>query len=173
VVEARSTLQLQCDYSTDLFDAPTLRRFVRNFKVLLEGIVGAPGALVSALPVRSAAERAQLVGEWNHDEGVGTMIEHTAILSYTGRTLSRFPLAEVAARLGSSSVTVHLCYRGLTAEAFDHPALPRGLLLEIWAAASGWVRRTSDKGACTGGSPRTSRRATSRSSPAGGSGCSR
>ncbi len=138
-------------------------------------------------------------------ERAGTIIEHTAILSYTGRTLSRFPMAEVAARLGSSSVTVHraamlntlyegfgadnvhigkrfmryehdgeqvvahfadgstargdllvgadgihsavreqlhgpqpkrysgyVCYRGVTTAAFDHPALTRGLLLELW-----------------------------------------
>ncbi len=65
VVEAGSTFQLQCDYSTDLFDAPTMRRFVRNFKVLLEGIVASPDALVSALPVLSAAERTQIVDEWN------------------------------------------------------------------------------------------------------------
>ncbi len=138
-------------------------------------------------------------------ERAGTIIEHTAILSFTGRTLSRFPMAAVAARLGSSSVTMdrpallgalyeglgrdnvhigkrfaryeqdgervvahftdgstargdllvgadgihstvreqmlsaqptrysgYVCYRGLTTEAFDHPALPRGFLLEVW-----------------------------------------
>jgi 2-polyprenyl-6-methoxyphenol hydroxylase-like FAD-dependent oxidoreductase len=159
------------------------------------GMAITPNSMVplGTLGLRAAIERA------------GTIIEHTAILSYTGRQLSSFPMADVAQRLGSSSVTLHrpallaalyegfgtdhvhvgkqfvryeqdaqsvtahfadgstasgdlliaadgvhsavreqllgaqptrysgyVCYRGLTTAPFDHPALPRGHLLEIW-----------------------------------------
>jgi amino acid adenylation domain-containing protein len=52
------------EYSTDLFDAATMRRFVQHFVRLLEGIVEVPARRASELPLLTEAEAQQLV-EWN------------------------------------------------------------------------------------------------------------
>src|ERR687886_303732 len=52
-------------YNTDLFDEATITRMLGHFKTLLEGIVANPQARIANLPLLSAAERHQLLVEWN------------------------------------------------------------------------------------------------------------
>nr|QEO74123.1 AMP-dependent synthetase and ligase [uncultured bacterium] len=52
------------EYSSDLFDAATVRRLLGNLGTLLEGAVRDPEAPISALPLLTAAERAQLA-DWD------------------------------------------------------------------------------------------------------------
>jgi amino acid adenylation domain-containing protein len=52
-------------YNTDLFDQATITRMLGHFKTLLEGIVANPQARIADLPLLSAAERHQLLWEWN------------------------------------------------------------------------------------------------------------
>lgn len=54
------------EYSTDLFDEVTIGRMVRHFQTLLEGIVANPTQRLSELPLLTAAERYQLLTEWNN-----------------------------------------------------------------------------------------------------------
>jgi amino acid adenylation domain-containing protein len=58
---------LQClvEYSTELFDAATIRRLLENFCALLEGIVEAPEQRITDLPLLTRRERDQVVLEWN------------------------------------------------------------------------------------------------------------
>jgi len=53
------------EYSTDLFDAATIDRLLRQFQTLLEGIVRDPSQAVSALPLLPADERHLLLERWN------------------------------------------------------------------------------------------------------------
>lgn len=55
-------------YSTDLFEAATISRWIEQFKVLLSGIVANPEQSIAALPLLSSGERRQLVDEWNRTE---------------------------------------------------------------------------------------------------------
>ena len=52
-------------YNTDLFDASTIARMFQHFQTLLEGIVANPDTRIADLPLLSAAERHQLLVEWN------------------------------------------------------------------------------------------------------------
>ncbi|MBW4632889.1 MAG: amino acid adenylation domain-containing protein [Iphinoe sp. HA4291-MV1] len=52
-------------YKSDLFDATTIRRMIGHFQTLLESIVASPQQSVAQLPMLSAAERHQLLIEWN------------------------------------------------------------------------------------------------------------
>jgi amino acid adenylation domain-containing protein len=52
-------------YSTDLFDAESIRRMVNQFQVLLEGISADPAQRLSALPLLEESERRRLLLEWN------------------------------------------------------------------------------------------------------------
>ena len=53
------------EYSTDLYDAPTVERMLTHFQVLLAGIASSPDLPVSALPILTENERQQLMVEWN------------------------------------------------------------------------------------------------------------
>lgn len=53
------------EYATDLFDEPTIARMATHLRLLLEGMAVSPGRRVWDLPMLTAAERQQLVGEWN------------------------------------------------------------------------------------------------------------
>ncbi|MCP4663311.1 MAG: amino acid adenylation domain-containing protein, partial [bacterium] len=58
------------DYCADLFDPTTIRRFVEHLRVLLQGASAAPEERICALPLVSAAQRQQLLGEWSHGSGL-------------------------------------------------------------------------------------------------------
>mgnify|MGYP002778537453 CR=1 FL=1 len=58
-------LQGQIIYSTDLFDRSTIVRMLGHFQTLLEGIVADPEQRLADLPILTAAERQQLLVEWN------------------------------------------------------------------------------------------------------------
>ena len=53
------------EYATDLFDATTIQRFAGRYLRLLAAAVADPDRRLSALPLLSAAERQQLIAEWN------------------------------------------------------------------------------------------------------------
>ena len=64
--ETGSGIEAKLEYNSDLFDQPTIVRMVGHFQTLLEGIVANPQAQVSKLPLLTAAERQQLLVEWNN-----------------------------------------------------------------------------------------------------------
>ncbi|HEY0079201.1 MAG TPA: amino acid adenylation domain-containing protein [Pyrinomonadaceae bacterium] len=53
------------EYNTDLFDASTIKRFIRHFEQLLSGIADNPESRISELPLLTAEEQHQLLVEWN------------------------------------------------------------------------------------------------------------
>ena len=53
------------EYNTDLFDGSTIDRMATHFQNLLSAIVANPATTVGELPLLSAAERHQLLVEWN------------------------------------------------------------------------------------------------------------
>ncbi len=64
------------EYSTDLFEAPTISRVANHYLTILAGVLGRPDARVSELPLLTSRERRQLLTEWNatavpYDEGMG------------------------------------------------------------------------------------------------------
>ncbi|MHC0068973.1 condensation domain-containing protein, partial [Nostoc sp. UIC 10890] len=56
------------EYNTDLFKTATITRMLRHFQTLLEGIVANPQEHISNLPLFTAAERHQLLVEWNNTQ---------------------------------------------------------------------------------------------------------
>ena len=53
------------EYNTDLFDQTTITRMLGHFHTLLEGIIAAPEQRLADLPLLTAAEKQQLLVEWN------------------------------------------------------------------------------------------------------------
>ncbi|HEV8580083.1 MAG TPA: amino acid adenylation domain-containing protein [Thermoanaerobaculia bacterium] len=52
-------------FRTDLFESATVARMARHFGILLAGVVADENRRLSDLPLLTAGERHQLVGEWN------------------------------------------------------------------------------------------------------------
>ncbi|MDE5452933.1 amino acid adenylation domain-containing protein [Bradyrhizobium sp. CSA112] len=56
------------EYSTELFEAGTIKRMAAHFRTLLESIVANPDQRISRLPLLPVAERKQVVVDWNQTE---------------------------------------------------------------------------------------------------------
>ena len=65
VIETPQTLAGTIEYSTDLFDAETIKRMARHFRVLLASIVSRPENRISSLPILSEDEASELLHDWN------------------------------------------------------------------------------------------------------------
>jgi amino acid adenylation domain-containing protein/FkbM family methyltransferase len=83
ISETKNGLEGLIEYSTDLFEAHTIRQMCKHYGTLLEAIVSSPDQSVSKLPVLTDAERQQLLGTWNN-----TAVE------YPGRHLCLHQLIE-------------------------------------------------------------------------------
>jgi amino acid adenylation domain-containing protein len=59
------TARVHVQYSSDLFDGPTVDRMLRAYATLLGGAVHDPAAKVHDLPLLPADERATVLEEWN------------------------------------------------------------------------------------------------------------
>jgi myxalamid-type nonribosomal peptide synthetase MxaA len=67
VVEVDGGLQLQCDYSTELFDAGTVRHWMRSFITLL-GSALAGGGPIHRLRLMTGEEERLVLDEWNRTD---------------------------------------------------------------------------------------------------------
>jgi amino acid adenylation domain-containing protein len=54
------------EYSTDLFDRPTIEQMVGHYQTLLAGIIADPDRRISELPILTESERTQMLVEWNY-----------------------------------------------------------------------------------------------------------
>ena len=65
VSETENGLEGFIDYSTDLYEAQTIRRQCGHYGTLLEAIARDPAQEVAVLPILTSAERQQLLADWN------------------------------------------------------------------------------------------------------------
>ncbi|NEO44780.1 MAG: AMP-binding protein, partial [Moorea sp. SIO4A3] len=56
------------EYNANLFDHATIERMARNFQIFVEGITLFPEQPIAQLPILSAAERQQVLVEWNQTQ---------------------------------------------------------------------------------------------------------
>lgn len=53
------------NYSTDIFDAPTIRQLLRHYTTLLEAVADDPGRRLGDIALVNAAERRKMLAEWS------------------------------------------------------------------------------------------------------------
>jgi natural product biosynthesis luciferase-like monooxygenase protein len=73
--EIDNELQFECRYNTDLFDARTIRRWMRCCLNLLAGIASNPQQTVWDLPLLSEDERRQVLADWNDGGRFGSAVQ--------------------------------------------------------------------------------------------------
>ncbi|HVZ73436.1 MAG TPA: amino acid adenylation domain-containing protein [Polyangia bacterium] len=99
--EGRGGLSGYFTYSTELYDAPTIARFVDGFARVLAAAVASPDEKISRLPVIGEVERALLLDTWNDtDVEVPIACVHTLFEQQAARTPTR-----IAARTGADALT--------------------------------------------------------------------
>jgi len=64
-VEGSRGMYVECDYSTDLFDEPTLHRWLKHYETLLASVVADPAVELGRLPMLTDEERKELTAECN------------------------------------------------------------------------------------------------------------
>ena len=106
IEETERGLQGSCEYSTDLFDASTIGRFLGHFHRLLEGAVEHPDTPLSRLPMLTDAERRQILIKWN--ETTADYPRDTCVHHLVQAQVARTPHAVAIAFEG-----VELTYRDL------------------------------------------------------------
>ncbi|HMG74244.1 MAG TPA: amino acid adenylation domain-containing protein [Pyrinomonadaceae bacterium] len=65
MTETENGLSGVFQFSTEVFDAETITRMSKHYRVLLEGIVANPERRLSELPLLTVAEQQQILYEWN------------------------------------------------------------------------------------------------------------
>lgn len=65
VAEKDGELLFRLDYNRDLFESPTVRRWLGHLRTLLRGIIASPESPVRELPLLDDAERERILVEWN------------------------------------------------------------------------------------------------------------
>jgi amino acid adenylation domain-containing protein len=63
--EVAEGLRLTMEYSTDLFDPPTVDHMLAHYRILLEGIIAHPDQPIGALRMLTEDEQRQVLVEWN------------------------------------------------------------------------------------------------------------
>jgi surfactin family lipopeptide synthetase A len=115
--ETTEGLRALLEYSTDLFDAPTIARMAAHWRSLLEAMAGSPERRVSELPLLTGAERRQLLVEWNQTAAdyPRNSLVHELFEAQAGRTATatavtfedqHFSYAELSRR--SNQIAHHL-----------------------------------------------------------------
>ena len=120
VIESAAGLQLRIEYSTDLFEAATIRRWLGHFQCLLADAAARPDARLSELQLLGTAERHELVTRWNETraEYPADACVHQLVETQVERTPD-----DVAAVSGPDQLT----YRKLDAQAGQLAACLRAL----------------------------------------------
>ena len=67
VVDNGRDLVVICEYNTDLFAPATIERWLRHYRVMLDGIVADHAERIGQLPLLTEAERQQAISGWNPD----------------------------------------------------------------------------------------------------------
>ncbi len=137
--EGEGELELALRYRTELYDAETTRRMLKQFRLLLEGIAAEPDQRAADLPLMDAEERRQVLVDWNRTDAeitggcIHEMVEAQAArtpgaiaLVADDRTLTYAELDRAANRLAH-----HLRARGIGAESRVAVCLERGADLVV------------------------------------------
>ena len=110
-VDAEDEILLPLEYNTDLFDASTIQRWIRNFQCLLEGIVKDPQKRIDTIQLLCDDEQQQILAERVNGKIISYPYE-TNILELFEAEVSAHPDA-----LAVSSETTTWTYQELNAKA--------------------------------------------------------
>lgn len=102
LVQEEHSLEVECEYNTDLFDRDTVRAWLESFEMLVESVLNAGEATLERLPILGESAVRTLLGEWQGrrhsypwDKSIHALFEEQAVRCAT----------KVAVRCGSRELT--------------------------------------------------------------------
>jgi iturin family lipopeptide synthetase A len=112
IVAYSDRLRIECNYNTELFDQPTVVRWLQHYQEIARAVARKPDLMVGEIPLMTAEEQRRMVLEWNRtaapypaccihelfEQEAGSHPDRIA-LSMAGRTLQYGELNEQANRL--------------------------------------------------------------------------
>ena len=107
--ETRDGIECLAIYSSDLFEAPTIRRLLGHYRTLLESVAARPGDRLSELSLLTEGERRTMLVDWN---GTGKSWPDADVVEMIERQAERLPDHPAVI-----SETEQLPYRDLNARA--------------------------------------------------------
>ncbi len=123
------------EYNSDLFDRPTVARLAGHFANLAAAAAAAPQARLIDLALLSAAERQQIVGEWNDTDAA--FPETTLLHQFFEAAVERAPESVAAVCAGQE-----LTYAALEARSNRLARLLRDTGVERGTPVGVWVERS-------------------------------
>jgi amino acid adenylation domain-containing protein len=125
------------EYNTDLFDRPTVARLAGHFVNLVAAVAANPESRLSGLELLSAAERHQILDEWN--DTLASFPETTLLHQFFEAAAERSPAAVAAVCAGRE-----LTYGELEARSNRLAYLLREVGVERGTPVGVWVERSLD-----------------------------
>ena len=68
LVQNEDSLEIECEYNTDLFNEVTIQRWLQAYEYLIKRVIEEPTIKLCELPFQSEDERKMVVDEWNTTE---------------------------------------------------------------------------------------------------------
>ncbi|MBV9789592.1 MAG: amino acid adenylation domain-containing protein, partial [Chloroflexi bacterium] len=141
------------EYAVDLFEHATIARLLAHFRLLLEQIVARPDARIGSLPLLSAAERQQILIDWNQTaaDSPRDRCVHELIAEQAARTPDAIAVETMHESLSyaeldrrSNQMARHLQALGVRAESRVALLLPHSFdlliaIIGIWKAGGVYV----------------------------------
>lgn len=151
--EAGRELLLSFEYSTDLFDALTIKRLASHFLMVLEAITANPDLRLAEIPLLSAVEWEQVLSEWNATERAyhtdRSLVQRFQELAERNSSATAFvygnrPLSYGALNLRANQLANYLCRLGVEPETLVGICLERSLdvpvaLLGVYKAGGAYL----------------------------------
>jgi amino acid adenylation domain-containing protein len=152
LTDAGDTIDLEIEYSTDLFDAARIERMAGHLSVLLEGVAADPTRPLFELPLLTEAERHQYA-DWNRterpyptDRCVHSLIEeqvkfapNATAVTFQGERLTYRALDERANRVAKRLRALGVGRDTLVAVCMDRSLDMGPALLGVWKAGAAYV----------------------------------
>ncbi len=68
LVQGDKSLEVECEYNTDLFDGATIESWLEAYDAMIEGLITAPATRIGQLPFVGTKGRQQIANEWNNTQ---------------------------------------------------------------------------------------------------------
>ena len=124
-------------YSTELFDAATIKRMIGHWTRLLEGIAADPGKALAKLPMLGEDERRLVAHEWND---TARAIPHASVVEWFAQRAAEMPEAPAIEHEGMSWTYAELARRSdAVATRLSAEGVTAGALVGLCLERSPWM----------------------------------
>jgi amino acid adenylation domain-containing protein len=102
LIQTENSLEVECEYNTDLFDRNTIKDWLESFEALIEGVIAQSQSKIGELPILGDTQRERLLSEWK--QTLRDYPKAASIHSLFEEQVKKHP-KKIAARCGDTSIS--------------------------------------------------------------------